>query len=400
MGESALKAAGLGEEEEALYRLNKRTQAYVRASEALQQAAAALADDFAEAIEDLALREVARKFRDTCKSASSQQIVALNKEVAEPVRKACDGDNYSARQRLVGKAFSGLLDVNLECFRVTSALVEDVHKAAQAAIDEHTRPRARTEPVRTEPIPRRASVPQAQAPSPTNSNRRATVPNVKAEVSFDDLLGDVGGNTRPSKVPGSKGADLLDFDFDGKAPSPCHMGHKAAAPCNVAGPASTGTSVPPERAAAPCIPFDFSFDMGSSPPSNVQPPGVPASGGYAPASPAPAAGGGFSLNDIAWPSKEDEDESCIKARVTTWQAGKNIRTMLVSLHEVAPSSAGWVPVKLGDLLQASDVKSAYRKAVLAVHPDKHQSGKPGEKLLGHLVFEALREEWNKFQSER
>merc|ERR1712139_153358 len=104
------------------------------------------------------------------------------------------------------------------------------------------------------------------------------------------------------------------------------------------------------------------------------------------------------MGDLSWGAKEDEDDSCIRERVKFWQNGKNIRTMLVSLHEVAPSSAGWVPVKLGDLLEASDVKSAYRKAVLAVHPDKHQSGKPGERLLGHLILEALRDEWNVYRT--
>jgi cyclin G-associated kinase len=100
---------------------------------------------------------------------------------------------------------------------------------------------------------------------------------------------------------------------------------------------------------------------------------------------------------MSWPSKEDEDESCIKARVEAWQEGKNLRTMLVTLHEVTPSSAGWVQVQLGDVVNPSDVKSVYRKAVLAVHPDKHQAGKSGEKLLGHVVFEALREQWEVFR---
>jgi len=105
----------------------------------------------------------------------------------------------------------------------------------------------------------------------------------------------------------------------------------------------------------------------------------------------------LTLGGFSWPSKEEEDESCIKARVENWQEGKNLRTMLISLHEVAPSSAGWVPVKLGDVGTPADVKSVYRKAVLAVHPDKQPT--PGAQTLGHFVFEALRDQWNVFRTQ-
>ena len=43
----------------------------MRDAEKLQTAGALLADDFAEAIEDLALRSIARKFRDTTKSTGT-----------------------------------------------------------------------------------------------------------------------------------------------------------------------------------------------------------------------------------------------------------------------------------------------------------------------------------------
>lgn len=376
--EQALKAAGLGEDEEALYRLNKRAQAYLRATDALQQAAAALADDFADAIEDLAMRDVARKFRDTHKSTAAQQQNALAKEVGDPVRQAVDGDNYSMRQKLVSKAFASLIDINLESFRIASSLVEEVHKAAQVALQDNARPRSKTEQVPP------AYAPPTRCQTTPTINRRVSAPNVtsppaKTEtVAFEDLIGDMsGGNT--SKAP-AKSNDLLDFDFERPTEG------------NV-----SGTSVPPElqrRASAPAnLPFDLDFDalnFGAATPTPAAQPQVPS---------VPSVNSGLgNLDGMLWPSKEDEDESCIRARVESWQAGKNLRTMLVSLHEVTPSSAGWVPVQLQDVVQPADVKSVYRKAVLAVHPDKHAAGKSGERMLGHLVFETLREQWNVFRS--
>merc|ERR1711900_137649 len=97
----------------------------------------------------------------------------------------------------MGKAFQGLLDVNLECYRITSSLVEDVHKAAQAALDR--RPRAKTEPaVKVDATCRRVSAPSVQSlPADDNINRRASAPT----VCFDDLLGDVSGLDAKKKPP-------------------------------------------------------------------------------------------------------------------------------------------------------------------------------------------------------
>jgi hypothetical protein len=379
--ESALKAAGLGEDEEALYRLNKRAQAYLRATDAMQQAAIALADDFTEAIEDIALRDISRKFRDSSKKTFAQQLAALNTSLGEPVRKACEGDDYGMRQRLISNAFVGLIDVNLECFRMGSSLVEEVQSLAKTVVSSD-KAKARS--------PAAAPAPAAQIPTAARRDRAQTSPNeiptppiarrntAPPPASFDDLLGEVsGGYASKQPQPPQKGADLLDLgmDFGGSAVTT----------------SVSGTSVPPERGASTSVPLDLDFGLGSSTPASAPVHTVSA----------PPSVGGFSLagglGDMSWPSKEDEDESCIKARVEAWQEGKNLRTMLVTLHEVTPSSAGWVQVQLGDVVNPSDVKSVYRKAVLAVHPDKHQAGKSGEKLLGHVVFEALREQWEVFR---
>lgn len=48
----------------------------------------------------------------------------------------------------------------------------------------------------------------------------------------------------------------------------------------------------------------------------------------------------------------------------------NIRALLCSMHTVLWSDAKWQKLEMHQLVSASDVKKAYRKACLAVHPDK------------------------------
>jgi len=96
---------------------------------------------------------------------------------------------------------------------------------------------------------------------------------------------------------------------------------------------------------------------------------------------------------------ERDLEKVVKARVQTWQKEKkNIRALLASLHDIAPPCS-WKPVGLDKLLQGSDVKKAYRKAMIAVHPDKQDPNDLQAKVLAQLVFDALRDAWNLFESQ-
>lgn len=54
-----------------------------------------------------------------------------------------------------------------------------------------------------------------------------------------------------------------------------------------------------------------------------------------------------------------------------WTEGKkgNIRALLGTLHTVIWEGSGW-NCNLSNLVTHADVKKAYRKACLAVHPDK------------------------------
>jgi len=83
--------------------------------------------------------------------------------------------------------------------------------------------------------------------------------------------------------------------------------------------------------------------------------------------------------------------------VQAWQKEKkNLRALLASLHEIAPPCS-WNPMTLGQLIEASACKKAYRKALLAVHPDKQDAGNVEAKVLAQHIFDALREAWNLFE---
>lgn len=48
----------------------------------------------------------------------------------------------------------------------------------------------------------------------------------------------------------------------------------------------------------------------------------------------------------------------------------NIRALLCSMHTVLWPDAKWQKCEMHQLVTPADVKKAYRKACLAVHPDK------------------------------
>jgi cyclin G-associated kinase len=65
-----------------------------------------------------------------------------------------------------------------------------------------------------------------------------------------------------------------------------------------------------------------------------------------------------------------------------WTEGKqrNIRALLCSLHTVLWEGTKWQDVGMHQLVSHTDVKKMYRKACLAVHPDK-QVGK-----IYHVIY--------------
>ncbi|XP_044754346.1 cyclin-G-associated kinase isoform X2 [Coccinella septempunctata] len=87
-----------------------------------------------------------------------------------------------------------------------------------------------------------------------------------------------------------------------------------------------------------------------------------------------------------------------KLKILDWTEGKkgNIRALLCSLHTVLWEGAKWNKCDMHQLVTAADVKKAYRRACLAVHPDK-QTGTENENLA-KLIFMELNNAWSDFES--
>jgi len=95
--------------------------------------------------------------------------------------------------------------------------------------------------------------------------------------------------------------------------------------------------------------------------------------------------------------RERDLEKVVKAKVHAWQKEKkNLRALLASLHEIAPPCS-WQPMTLGQLLDAAAVKKAYRKSLIAIHPDKQDAADLEKKVLAQHIFDALRDAWNLFE---
>ena len=91
----------------------------------------------------------------------------------------------------------------------------------------------------------------------------------------------------------------------------------------------------------------------------------------------------------------DPDE----AKIFEWREGKsrNIRTLLCSLHKIIWAGARWTECGMHQLVSSNDVKKMYRKACLAVHPDK-QMGTDNENI-SKLIFMELNEAWSEFEND-
>lgn len=88
-----------------------------------------------------------------------------------------------------------------------------------------------------------------------------------------------------------------------------------------------------------------------------------------------------------------------KLKVMEWAEGKknNIRALLCSMHTILWDGTKWNKCEMHQLVTASDVKKAYRRACLAVHPDK-QVGSENENLA-KLIFMELNNAWSDFEND-
>lgn len=114
------------------------------------------------------------------------------------------------------------------------------------------------------------------------------------------------------------------------------------------------------------------------------------------------------LNEREFRAQQEQEErhriaEAMETEMKRWAAGKegNLRALLSSLQQVLAPDLGWKPVTLTDLITSSQVKIAYKKAALCVHPDKVQQKGANleQKYVAEKVFDLLKEAWNKFNVE-
>ncbi|XP_063621140.1 cyclin-G-associated kinase [Cydia splendana] len=88
-----------------------------------------------------------------------------------------------------------------------------------------------------------------------------------------------------------------------------------------------------------------------------------------------------------------------KIKILDWTEGKkeNIRALLCSLHTVVWEECRWARVDMAQLVSPADVKRNYRKACLAVHPDK-QMGTDNENIA-KMIFMELNNAWSDFEND-
>lgn len=99
---------------------------------------------------------------------------------------------------------------------------------------------------------------------------------------------------------------------------------------------------------------------------------------------------------------KSEDNQASDAKIKQWSQGRkgNIRSLLSTLQLVLWPDSGWKPVALMDLMEGNQVKRAYQRALLYIHPDKlQQKGAAAHhKYIAEKVFDILQEAWDHFNS--
>lgn len=89
--------------------------------------------------------------------------------------------------------------------------------------------------------------------------------------------------------------------------------------------------------------------------------------------------------------------------IRLWSTGKetDIRMLLSTLHRILWSQSGWSAVPYMSLIESSQVKKAYQKARLCLHPDKLQQRGATllQKYIAEKAFSILQDAWTAFISE-
>ncbi|KHN46054.1 uncharacterized protein LOC114412785 [Glycine soja] len=100
--------------------------------------------------------------------------------------------------------------------------------------------------------------------------------------------------------------------------------------------------------------------------------------------------------------KQQTETEKLDRDIRLWSSGKetDIRLLLSTLHHILRPESGWYAIPLKSLLESSQVKKAYQKARLCLHPDKlHQRGATLlQKYVAEKAFSILQDAWAAFIS--
>ncbi|OIW15135.1 hypothetical protein TanjilG_14134 [Lupinus angustifolius] len=103
------------------------------------------------------------------------------------------------------------------------------------------------------------------------------------------------------------------------------------------------------------------------------------------------------------PKKLETETEKLDRDIRLWSSGKetDIRLLLSSLHHILWPESGWNAVPIMSLIQSSQVKKAYQKARLCLHPDKLQQRGATvlQKYIAQKAFSILQDAWTSFISE-
>ncbi|XWS12321.1 hypothetical protein CRYUN_Cryun37aG0079700 [Craigia yunnanensis] len=102
-------------------------------------------------------------------------------------------------------------------------------------------------------------------------------------------------------------------------------------------------------------------------------------------------------------SEEHIKTGLLDEDVKLWSSGKenNIGLLLSTLHHILWPNSGWHMIPLTSLTESSQVKKAYQKARLCLHPDKLQQrgATLSQKYVAEKAFSILQDAWAAFISQ-
>ncbi|XP_073135343.1 uncharacterized protein [Henckelia pumila] len=100
--------------------------------------------------------------------------------------------------------------------------------------------------------------------------------------------------------------------------------------------------------------------------------------------------------------EETKQLQILDEKIRVWSTGKeaDIRLLLSTLHHILWPNSGWFAISLTNLIQRTQVKKAYQRARLCLHPDKLQQRDAtlAQKYISQKAFSILQDAWTAFIS--